>query len=179
MPPAEPTRAEQPPTEPPPSEEPPLKEGLAEGMYGGPTDSPGAERYQYPLDSEEGRAISALRELKKAGTAPDTLVVQTLDFAKPQFEKAFPKGALDRQLFEEEPASRSSSSLRRRPTEYQDEHRNASSSNGSVRPRHVRDRGDRRLRRGRAAAQPLDEYVAKYKPSWADPELGFAGGEKP
>jgi len=70
-----------------------LHRGLAAGMYGGPTGFKGAERYQYPLDSEEGRAISALRAMKKAGTAPDTIVVQTLDFAKPQFEKAFPKGA--------------------------------------------------------------------------------------
>ena len=43
-----------------------LKEGLADGMYGGPTGFPGAERYQYPLDSEEGRAISAL----PAGSSP-------------------------------------------------------------------------------------------------------------
>ena len=71
-----------------------LDSKLAPGMYGGPTGFKGAERYQYPLDTEEGRAISALRAMKKAGNAPDAIVVQTLDFAKPQFEKAFPKGAL-------------------------------------------------------------------------------------
>jgi multiple sugar transport system substrate-binding protein len=71
-----------------------LSRDLAPGMYGGPTGFKGAERYQYKLDTEEGRAISALRAMRKAGKAPDSIIVQTLDFAKPQFEKAFPKGAL-------------------------------------------------------------------------------------
>ena len=71
----------------PPSEA--LKEGLADGMYGGPVGFPGAERYQYPIDSEEGRAISALRQMVQDGTAPDTIIVQALDFAKPQFETPF------------------------------------------------------------------------------------------
>ena len=38
-----------------------LQNGLAPGMYGGPTGFKGAERYQYPVNSEEGRAIAALR----------------------------------------------------------------------------------------------------------------------
>ena len=72
-------------------------------MYGGPTGFPGAERYQYPLDSEEGRAISALRQMRQDGTAPDTLIVQVLNFARPQFENAFPEGAPTYAgLFEEE-----------------------------------------------------------------------------
>ena len=79
---------------PPPSgEDAPLKDGLGEGKYGGPVGFAGAERYQYPFDSEEGRAIAALRKMRQDGTAPDTLVVQVLNFARPQFENAFPEGA--------------------------------------------------------------------------------------
>ena len=77
----------------PPTGAAPLKEGLAEGMYGGPVGLPGAERYQYPDDSEEGRAIAALRQLQQDGTAPDTLIIQVLNFARPQFEQGFPEGA--------------------------------------------------------------------------------------
>src|SRR4051794_25282644 len=44
-----------------------LSSKLAPGMYGGPTGFKGAERYQYKLNTEEGRAISALRAMKKAG----------------------------------------------------------------------------------------------------------------
>src|SRR5262245_2927532 len=88
---------------PTPPSEAPLHEGLADGMYGGPTGFEGAERYQYPLDSEEGRAISALRQLKQDGKAPDKLVIQALDFAQPQFETPWPDtGPSIVQLFEEE-----------------------------------------------------------------------------
>jgi hypothetical protein len=45
--------------------------------YGGPTGFKGAERYQYALD-REGRAISALRAMKKAVRRPTRR--QTLDF---------------------------------------------------------------------------------------------------
>ena len=100
--------------------EAPLKEGLADGMYGGPMGFPGAERYQYPLDSEEGRAISALRQMKQDGTAPDTIIVQTLDFAKPQFETGVrartataPRSSTSSRR---RPGSRSSSSRPTRPT---------------------------------------------------------------
>ncbi|MGH9336285.1 MAG: twin-arginine translocation signal domain-containing protein, partial [Vicinamibacteria bacterium] len=87
----------------PTGEEAPLKDGLAEGMYGGPVGFPGAERYQYEYDSEEGRAISALRKLRQDGQAPDKLIVQVLNFARPQFENAFPEGAPTfLELFEEE-----------------------------------------------------------------------------
>ena len=41
----------------------PMKEGLAEGMVGGPTGFDGAERYQYAADSPAGRAIAGLNAL--------------------------------------------------------------------------------------------------------------------
>src|SRR5947207_7266886 len=70
-----------------------LANGLAPGKIGGPVGFKGAERYQYPANSEEGRAILAVKALRKAGKAPDTIVVQALNFARPQFENKFPAGA--------------------------------------------------------------------------------------
>src|SRR5262245_27221490 len=52
-----------------------LANGLAPGMIGGPVGFKGAERYQYPANSEEGRAVLGAKALRKAGKAPDTLVV--------------------------------------------------------------------------------------------------------
>lgn len=157
--------------------EAPLKSGLAAGMYGGPTGFPGAERYQYPLDSEEGRAISALRQLKQDGKAPDTLIVQALNFARPQFEQAFPEGAPSIvQLFEEETGIKIEFVETDPATEYQDNLRNASTKNGSfdlvtTAIEEIGDFAEAGLLR------PLDEYVDKYQPSWNDPTYGFAGGE--
>src|SRR4051812_27293332 len=109
-----------------------LSRDLAPGMYGGPTGFKGAERYQYKLDTEEGRAISALRAMKKAGKAPDSLVVQTLNFAKPQFEKAFPKGALSIVLqFFKEPGIHIKFVVTTPDDEYKTNLRNASSRNSS------------------------------------------------
>lgn len=160
-----------------PSDEAPLKDGLAEGMYGGPTGFPGAERYQYPLDSEEGRAISALRRLRQDGQAPDTLVVQVLNFARPQFENAFPDGAPTfAGLFEEETGIKLEFIETDPASEYQDNLRNASTKNGSfdlvtTAIEEIGDFAEAGLLR------PLDEYVEKYQPSWNDPTYGFAGGE--
>ena len=145
-----------------------LSRGLAAGMYGGPTGFKGAERYQYPLDSEEGRAISALRAMKKAGTAPDTIVVQTLDFAKPQFEKAFPKGARSIvKQFEKETGIKIKFTVTTPADEYATNTRNASSRNKSFDAvtfaiEETGDFADAKF------IKPLDDYVKKYKPSWYD-----------
>lgn len=160
-----------------PAGEAPLKEGLAEGMYGGPTGFPGAERYQYPLDSEEGRAISALRQLRQDGGAPDKLIVQTLNFARPQFEQAFPEGAPSFvQLFEEETGITIEFIETDPASEYPDNLRNASTKNGSfdLVTSAIEEIGDFAEA---GLLLPLDEYVEKYQPSWNDPEYGFAGGE--
>ena len=162
---------------PPPSGEAPLKEGLAEGMYGGPVGWPGATRYQYPLDSEEGRAISALRQLRQDGNAPDTLIVQTLNFARPQFEQGFPEGALSHvALFEEETGIKIEFVETEPASEYQENLRNASTQNGSfdIVTSAIEEIGDFAEA---GLLLPLDEYVSKYQPSWTDPEFGFAGGE--
>ena len=143
---------------------------LAPGMYGGPTGFKGAERYQYPLDSEERRAISALRAMKKAGKAPDAIVVQTLDFAKPQFEKAFPKGALSivSQFFKET-GIKIKFTVTTPADEYATNTRNASSRNSSFDAvtfaiEEMGHFAEAKL------LKPLDAYVAKYQPMWSDPE---------
>lgn len=159
------------------SGEEPLKQGLADGMYGGPTGFDGAERYQYPLDSEEGRAISALRAMKAAGNAPNEIVVQTLDFARPQFEKAFPQsGPSIVQLFEEETGIKIKFVETTPADAYATNIRNASTKNGSFDcvTFGIEEMGDM-AEAGLIA--PLDEYVDKYQPSWGDPEFGYLGGE--
>jgi multiple sugar transport system substrate-binding protein len=155
----------------------PLKKGLASGMYGGPTGFDGAERYQYPFDSEEGRAIAGLRRLRKDGKAPDTLVVQVLNFARPQFERGFPQGApsiLD--VFEEETGIKVKFVETDPASEYQVNLRNASTKNGSfdLVTDFMWDLGDFAEA---GLLRPLDEFVHKYKPQWRDPKYGYLGGD--
>jgi multiple sugar transport system substrate-binding protein len=161
----------------PKGEDAPLKEGLAEGMYGGPVGWPGAERYQYPYDSEEGRAIAALRRLRQDGAAPDTLVVQVLNFARPQFEQAFPEGAISHvALFEEETGIKLEFIETEPASEYTDNLQNASTKNGSfdLVTTAIEELGDFSEA---GLLLNLDEFVAKYQPSWLDPTYGYAGGE--
>jgi multiple sugar transport system substrate-binding protein len=161
----------------PSGEEAPLKDGLAEGMYGGPVGFPGAERYQYEFDSEEGRAISALKKLRQDGQAPEKLVVQVLNFARPQFENAFPEGAPTYlELFQEETGITIEFVETDPATEYPDNLRNASTRNGSfdLVTTAIEEIGDFAEA---GLLLPLGEYVEKYQPSWNDPVYGFAGGE--
>lgn len=173
-PPAEPAPEPTPPATP---TEPPLKDGLADGMYGGPVGFDGAERYQYPLDSQEGRAIAGLRALVAAGQAPDKLVVQTLNFARPQFETAFPEGSKSHvQLFEEETGIKIEFIETDPASEYQENLRNASTRNGSfdLVTTAIEELGDFAEA---GLLRPFDDFVAKYQPEWTDPQWGYAGGE--
>lgn len=161
----------------PPSEEAPLKDGLAEGMYGGPVGWPGAERYQYPLDSQEGRAIAALRALRQDGKAPDKLIVQVQNFARPQFEQAFPEGAISHvALFEEETGIKLEFVETEPASEYPDNLQNAATKNGSfdLVTCAIEEMGDFAEA---GLLRPLDEFVDKYQPQWGDPEWGYAGGQ--
>ena len=90
--PAEEAPAEEAPTEEALAEEMPVKEGLAEGMIGGPTGFEGAERYQYGPDSPAGRAILGILALPD-DQKPDKLVFQIPDGAIGHFEVPFPEGA--------------------------------------------------------------------------------------
>ncbi len=160
---------------PAPSEEAPLKQGLAEGMYGGPTGFEGAERYQYPFDSEEGRAISALRRLRRDGIAPDSLVVQVDTFFRPQLETPYaPEGPSFTQLFEDETGIR----IRLIEVNFIDpnlqaaETRDGSFDVVGVWTVNLGTMAETGLLR------PLDDFVEAHRPSWLDPRLGYAGGER-
>ena len=154
-----------------------LANGLAPGMIGGPTGFPGAARYQYPANSEEGRAIQGIKALKKAGKAPSTLIVQALNFARPQFENKFPAGATASVagIFERETGIKLKFVETDPATEYQTNIRNASTKNGSfdLVTGAIEDTGDYA---NAGLLRPLDDYVAKYQPSWNDPKYGYAGG---
>ena len=154
-----------------------LANGLAPGMIGGPTGFKGAARYQYPANSEEGRAILALKALRKAGKAPSTLVVQALDFARPQFLNTFPKGATASiaGIFERETGIKLKFIETSPATEYATNIRNASTKNGSfdIVTGAIEDTGDYA---NSGLLRPLDDFVAKYRPSWNDPKFGYAGG---
>ena len=161
----------------PPSEEAPLKEGLAEGKWGGPTGFEGAERYQYEFDSEEGRAIQALRQMVQDGTAPDELVVQVLDGAEGHITVAFPEGAPSlAALFEEETGIKIRTVLTTPETNYTDNLQNISTQNGSfdVVQAAATDIGD--FAEG-GLLRNIDDFVDKYQPAWLDPEFGYEGGE--
>ena len=147
----------------------------APGMIGGPTGFPGAARYQYPANSEEGRAVLAARALRKAGKAPDTLVVQALNFARPQFENKFPKGATASiaGLWEQETGIKLKFVETNPASEYATNIRNASTKNGSfdLVTGAIEDTGDYAEA---GLLRPLDDYVRKYRPSWNDPKYGYA-----
>lgn len=151
---------------------------LAPGMVGGPTGFKGAERYQYPANSEEGRAHLAAKALRKAGKAPDTLVIQALNFARPQFENRFPKGASGsiRELWERATGIKIKFVETNPASENADNIRNASTKNGRFDcvTGAIEDTGDYAEA---GLLRPLDDFVAKYKPSWNDPKYGYAGGK--
>jgi len=71
---------------------PAAAQGLAQGMTGGPTGFPGAERYQYNETMSEGRAIEGAKQLKAAGKAPAKLTLLVVASCVPQFVKPLPAG---------------------------------------------------------------------------------------
>jgi multiple sugar transport system substrate-binding protein len=152
--------------------------GLAAGNIGGPRGFKGAERYQYPANSEEGRAVLAAKALRKAGTAPDTLVVQVLNFAQPQFQNKFPAGSTGsiQDIWERETGIKLKFVQTTPAQEYQTNLRNASTKNGSfdLVTYAITDTGDFAEA---GLVRQIDDFVAKHKPSWLDPKYGYAGGK--
>jgi multiple sugar transport system substrate-binding protein len=73
--------------------------GVAAGRFfvtsraGGPTGWKGAQRYQDPAQSAPGRAVTAAREARADGKAPETLVIGMQAGAVGNYTEPFPKGA--------------------------------------------------------------------------------------
>jgi multiple sugar transport system substrate-binding protein len=160
-----------------PAGEGPLKKGLAAGMYGGPTGFPGAERYQYPLDSAEGRAISALRRLRRDGSAPDRLVVQVFGFVAQKLTYPFRKGAPTiAHLFEEETGIK----LQLVPVDLDSEFvknlHNAKTNSFSLDVVTFKSFELGTLAEA-GLLRPLDDFVGRHDPQWLDARYGYAGGE--
>ena len=100
-----------------------------------------------------------------------------LDFAQPQFEKGFPPGAQSHlELFKEETGITIEFVVTSPADEYSENLRNASTQNGSfdLVTSAIEEVGDFAEA---GLLLPLDEFVAKYQPQWADPEWGYLGGE--
>jgi len=154
-----------------------LKAGLAAGMLGGPTGFPGAERYQYPEDSPEGRAILALRRLKRDGKAPSEIVVQQFPGTIAQWTKPWPEGGPSlNQVFEEETGIK----IKLVPTDPTQEFAN------NLRAATLKDDSFHVVQLGisdvgelveAGLLADLDEFVDKYKPDYAEDPKSYIGGE--
>jgi multiple sugar transport system substrate-binding protein len=103
--------------------------------------------------------------------------VQVLNFARPQFENKFPKGATSSiaGLFEKETGIKLRFVETNPASEYQTNIRNASTKNGSfdLVTGAIEDTGDYAEA---GLLRPLDDFVRKYRPSWNDRKYGYAGG---
>jgi multiple sugar transport system substrate-binding protein len=153
------------------------KAGLAQGMIGGPTGFDGAERYQYTADEAAGRAITALRKLKKDKKAPDKIVLMTPPGVVGHWESPFPEGAPPaKDVFFEETgieievvAVTETEQTTKLIQDYQTGAR--AYDIYSYWSDEVAD-----IAAGGAIVE-LDEYIDKYKPDWLDPEWGLVGGD--
>lgn len=77
-------------------------QGLSEGMTGGPTGFPGAERFQYNESHSEGRAIEGIKKLIASGNAPKKITMLLTDGAIGQITKPFPSGPSVKDVWEAE-----------------------------------------------------------------------------
>lgn len=153
-----------------PSEEAPLHDGLAEGMYGGPYGFEGAEAYQYPLDSSEGRAIQGLRKLVQDGAIPDTIIVQPSVGALGHWNTGYPEGAPSLMaLLEEETGIKVKLIENVENTQvFQKGLQESQTRSGQphIMEFWINHKGD--MAEAGVLAN-LDEFIAKYNPDWADP----------
>jgi len=151
--------------------------GLASGMTGGPTGFPGAERYQYNEGMSEGRAIEGIKKLKAEGKAPSTISILLTDGAIGQLTKPFPKGAptvLDVWKAETgidvEIVGAAADQIWTKVLQ------DVTTGSGTydIYTHPWNSVGDLVSAGG---AHPLNDYVAKYKPDWGDPDRGTPSKE--
>jgi multiple sugar transport system substrate-binding protein len=153
------------------------KNRLEKGMVGGPTGFPGAQRYQYGPNTAPGRAILGLKRLTNNGKKPITLTWRIWDGAVGQFNVPFPKGApAVSALLEKEAGVKIKFILDPPQANDQKNLQTLATRNGSVNvlQTNLIDNGD--YAEGKMLLN-LDPYVAQYKPDWADPKWGYAGGK--
>lgn len=151
---------------------------LAAGMTGGPTGFPGAERYQYNGDMSEGRAIEGIKKLKAAGKAPEKLVMMILDGAIGQLVKPFPEGAPTvQQVWERDSGVKLEFITVATGEEFTKILRDVTAKEAAydIYTMPWNSLGDL-VEAGALVA--ADEYAAKYKPDFDDPERGYVGGAR-
>jgi multiple sugar transport system substrate-binding protein len=149
---------------------------LARGMVGGPTGFDGATRYQYGANTAPGRAIAGLRRLTNNGKKPITLNWRIWNGAVGQLNVPFPKGAPAVSALLEKEAGVKINFVQDTPDNNgQKNLQTLSTRDGGIHilQTQITDNGD--FAEGKMLRN-LDEYVAKYKPDWADPKWGYAGG---
>ena len=145
---------------------------LAPGMTGGPTGFPGAERYQYNEGMSEGRAIEGIKKLKAAGKAPDKLVFLIGDGAMDQVDKPYPlSGPSVQQVWESETGIKIEMVGVSPEENYPRVMQDITTKSGAydIYTSFFNEIGDLVESNG---VIDLDEYVAKYKPDWLDPQRG-------
>ena len=153
------------------------KKALSRGMAGGPTGFPGAQRYQYPANSAEGRAIAGLKRLTNNGKNPIELKFRIWNGAVGQLDKPFPTKSAPSvaQLLEKEGGVKLKFVLTTPENNDQKNLQAISTRDGSfqIAQTQTNQNGDYRAA---GFLRPLDDYVAKYRPDWSDPVWGYAGG---
>lgn len=151
-------------------------DALAAGMIGGPTGFDGAERYQYGPDTPEGRAIEGAKALKGGGV--DRIVLGLSDGSIGQLTQPFPPGAPSiKELWEKETGITLDIVGVPNGQEFTKTMQDISTKGGAydiyaVEWNRLGDLAET------GGILKLDEYVAKYKPEWDDPERGYVGGAK-
>ncbi len=151
---------------------------LVEGMIGGPTGFPGAERYQYGPDTPEGRAIEAAKALKASNNGPDRIVIALSDGSIGQLTQPFPKGAPSvKELWERETGIELDIVGIPNGTEFTKVMQDISTNAGQydVYTTEWNRLGDLAESGG---VLNLDDFVAKHRPEWDDPDNGYVNGDQ-
>jgi len=152
-------------------------DGLAEGMTGGPTGFPGAERFQYNESMSEGRAIEGMKKLKAAGKVPAKLSILLTDGAIGQLTKPFPEGAPTvKDTWEKETGVEIEIVGAPAADIWKKVLQDVTTSSGAydIYTHPWNNVGDLVEAGG---AHPMNDFVAKYKPDWGDPERGTPSPE--
>lgn len=150
---------------------------LEKGMVGGPVGFPGAQRYQYGPNTAPGRAVLGLKRLTNNGKKPITLNWRIWNGAVGQFTAPYPANAptVAAQLFKETGVK--INFVQDTPNDNDAKNvQTLATRDGSL---NILQTGltDNGSYAASGMLLKLDPYVARYKPDWADPKWGYAGGK--